>query len=46
MASMLRRRRNARRALKLALLLAALDNAARDQQPASRRAGRVSLSRA
>jgi hypothetical protein len=46
MAAVLRRHREARKALKLARLLAALDSAAGDVRPASRRAGRLSLGRA
>jgi hypothetical protein len=41
-----RRHREARKALKLARLLAALDLAAGETRPASRRAGRLSLGRA
>jgi hypothetical protein len=46
MAVMLRRRRNARKALKLARLLAAIDAAAEGTRPAERAAGRLSFGRA
>jgi hypothetical protein len=46
MRPVLRRHRQARKALKLARLLAALDSAAGETRPASRRVGRLSFGRA
>jgi hypothetical protein len=46
MLPMFRRHREARKALKLARLLAALDSAAGETRRASRRAGRLSFGRA
>jgi hypothetical protein len=45
MSPVLRRRREARKALKLARLLAALDSAAGRGRPEARRVGRLSLGR-